>query len=158
MPANGVTVVCLRFMCIFYPIDVFVVVLTFHPKGFGSLDEHRLSVQACGYLDYHLHGLAFGLVWAVLTFNRYSAFISALARRWLAIPCTNFKYDFKVHTTAHDEGSASHYFNRLMAKAGLGWRFDASKDHIPALKCRFLVLGRIIRPLLPTSGRCHRML
>ena len=85
-----------------------------------------------------LHGLAFGLVWAVLTFNRYPAFISALARRWLAIPCTNFYDDFKVHTTAHDEGSASHYFNRLMAETGLGWRFDASKDHIPALKCRFL--------------------
>ena len=44
----------------------------------------------------------------------------------------------RCHTTAHDEGSASHYFNRLMAETGLGWRFDASKDHIPALKCRFL--------------------
>ena len=40
--------------------------------------------------------------------------------------------------TAHDEGSASHHFNRLMAETGLGWRFDASKDHVPALKCRFL--------------------
>ena len=38
---------CLRFMCIFYPIDVFVVVLTFHQKGFGSLYAHQLSVQAC---------------------------------------------------------------------------------------------------------------
>ena len=44
-------------MCIFYLIDVFVVVLTFHPKGFGSFDEHRLSVQACGYLDHHLDAL-----------------------------------------------------------------------------------------------------
>ena len=33
---------------------------------------------------------ALGLVWAVLTFNRCPSFISALPRRWLAIPCTIF--------------------------------------------------------------------
>ena len=33
-----------------------------------------------------------------------------------------------MHTTARDEGSASHYFNRLLTKASLRWHFDASKD------------------------------
>ena len=68
-----------------------------------------------------LHGLAFGLVLAVLTFNRYPSFISALAQRWIAIPCTNFHDDFKLHTTVHDGGSTSHYFDRLMAKSCLEW-------------------------------------
>ena len=68
-----------------------------------------------------LHGRAFGLVRAVLTFNRNPFFFSALAWRWIGIPCTNFHYDFKLHTTVHDGGSASHYFDRLMANSCLEW-------------------------------------
>ena len=67
-----------------------------------------------------LYGLAFGLVLAVVTLNRYPFFIRALARKWIAIPCTNFHDDFKLHTAVHDGGSGSHYLDRLMAKSGLG--------------------------------------
>ena len=43
-----------------------------------------------------LFGLAFGHVVAALTSSRYPALVTAVARRWLAIPTINFYGDFKL--------------------------------------------------------------
>ena len=73
-----------------------------------------------------LHGLAFGLLSAVLQFNRYPALLVAIARRWLAIPVINFFDDFKITEPRFAKGSGALYFDKLMEK--LGWLFDAEKD------------------------------
>ena len=41
-------------------------------------------------------GLLFGLAGSVLAFNRVPAFITAVARRWLAIPVQHFFDDFRL--------------------------------------------------------------
>ena len=73
-----------------------------------------------------LHGLAFGLLSAVLQFNRYPALLVAIARRWLAIPVINFFDDFKITEPMFAKGSGAFYFDKLMEK--LGWLFDPEKD------------------------------
>ena len=73
-----------------------------------------------------LNSLAFGLSSAVLVFNRYPISISAIARRWLAIPVISFFDDFKITDPAYAEGSASFYFDALTQR--LGWLFDSDKD------------------------------
>ena len=73
-----------------------------------------------------LHGLAFGLLSAVVQFNRYPALIVALARRWLAIPVINFFVDFKITEPAFAKASGGLYFDKL--RSLLGWLFDSDKD------------------------------
>ena len=73
-----------------------------------------------------LHGLAFGLLSAVLQFNRYPALLVAIARRWLAIPVINFFDDFKITEPRCAKGSGAFYFDKLIEK--LGWLFDPEKD------------------------------
>ena len=77
-----------------------------------------------------LHGLAFGLLSAVLQFNRYPALLVAIARRWLAIPVINFFDDFKITEPRFAKGSGALYFDKLMEK--LGWLFDAEKKTNPS--------------------------
>ena len=73
-----------------------------------------------------LHGLALGLLAAVLQFNRYPAALVAVARRWLAIAIINFFDDFKITEPSFAAGSGGLYFDKLVSE--LGWLFDVDKD------------------------------
>ncbi|CAK9116368.1 unnamed protein product [Durusdinium trenchii] len=73
-----------------------------------------------------LHGLAFGLLAAVLQFNRFPALIVAVARRWLAIPVINFFDDFKITEPVFAKASGGLYFDKLVSV--MGWLFDPDKD------------------------------
>ena len=100
-----------------------------------------------------LHGLCFGLLSAVLQFNRYPAFLVAVARRWLAIPVINFFDDFKISEPSYAKDSGAYYFDKLVRL--LGWLFDPDKDKAPSLTPTFLggledytVRGRVqLRPV-----------
>ena len=81
-------------------------------------------------------GLLFGLSGAVLAFNRIPAFITAVARRWLAIPVQSFFDDFRVLDVARAKGSANKYFGFLMEM--LGWKLDEGKARGPASEILFL--------------------
>ena len=71
-----------------------------------------------------LLSLAFGQSLAVIGFNRVPAFLVAVARRFLAIPCIHFYDDFKV--VDMDEGGAEECFDELMSTNG--FLFDKEKD------------------------------
>ena len=58
-----------------------------------------------------MHGLCFGLLSAVLQFNRHPALVVAIARRWLAIPAIHFFDDFKVGELAISEASGANWFD-----------------------------------------------
>ena len=83
-----------------------------------------------------LHGLAFGLLAAVVQFNRFPALIVALARRWLAVPVINFFDDFNITEPAFAKASGSVYFDKLVSL--LGWLFDVEKDRPASPIARFL--------------------
>ena len=72
-----------------------------------------------------MHGLCFGLLSAVLQFNRHPALVVAIARRWLAIPAIHFFDDFKIVELAVSEASGATWFDKLVAK--MGWFFDHEK-------------------------------
>ena len=78
--------------------------------------------------------LAFGLGAAVLEFNRVAAHITAVARRWLALPVFNFYDDFRVLDTGY--GGGDEMFQHLVA--WLGWRLDPKKHQGPARLIIFL--------------------
>ena len=59
-------------------------------------------------------GLLFGLTGAVLNFNRVPAFITAVARRWLAIPVQHLFDDFRILDIQESNGSANRYFCFLL--------------------------------------------
>ena len=83
-----------------------------------------------------LHGLAFGLLAAVLQFNRYPAALVAIARRWLAIPVINFFDDFKLTEPMFAKGSGAFYFDKLVD--AFGWLFDPDKDRPFRVQAQFL--------------------
>ena len=70
--------------------------------------------------------LAFGIVAAVLHFNRVPALIVAAACRWLAIPAQNFYDDIKLQALKGLEGGCWDAFNELVEL--MGWEFDEEKD------------------------------
>ena len=83
-----------------------------------------------------LHGLAFGLLSAVLQFNRFPALLVAIARRWLAIPVINFFDDFKITEPVFAKASGGLYFDKLANL--LGWLFDPEKDKQFQTTAKFL--------------------
>ena len=83
-----------------------------------------------------LDGLPFGVMSAVVEFNRVPAFIVAVARRWLAMPTQNFYDDFKVVGIKCARGSEDLMFRELCQWTG--YRLDADKHQPPASSCVFL--------------------
>ena len=104
-----------------------------------------------------LHGLAFGLLAAVVQFNRFPALIVALARRWLAVPVINFFDDFKITEPAFAKASGGVYFDKLVSL--LGWLFDSEKHRPFSPIARFLGGLETYRPdevaLQPLPEREH---
>ena len=83
-----------------------------------------------------LRGLAFGISIAVLLFNRVPAHISAIARRWLALPVINFFDDFKITSVEGLHQDCWTSFKWLTDATG--WVFDADKDSMMSSKGPFL--------------------
>ena len=69
--------------------------------------------------------MPFGLKGAVLDFNRVSAALLALARRWLAIPSLSFFDDFRTVEVLASCPSADDSFRELVDF--LGFRLDPKK-------------------------------
>ena len=83
-----------------------------------------------------LLGLPFGLVSAVLHFNRLPTFIVAVARRWLGIPLTHFFDDFKGTVMEANADHSWQLFGGLVTL--LGSLFDPEKDVPPGTVGPFL--------------------
>ena len=98
-------------------------------------------------------GLLFGLTGAVLNFNRVPAFITAVARRWLAIPVQHFFDDFRIFDILQSGGSANHFFRLLLSEV-LGWRIDPGKEQIPASVIEFLGNNEYYHPVDIIEGAC----
>ena len=73
--------------------------------------------------------LHFGLSGAVLHFTRVPAFITALCRRWFAIPVQHFFDDFRIVEPSFTRESGYKWFAKVTEF--LGWRFDPDKDQPP---------------------------
>ena len=82
-------------------------------------------------------GLLFGLTGSVLHFNRVPAFITAVARRWLALPVQHYFDDFRLFDVKVSRGSVNKYF-KLLLDAVIGYRIDPAKESIPAPMLTFL--------------------
>ena len=85
---------------------------------------------------WRLFGMPFGLKGAVLDFNRVSAALLALARRWLAIPSLSFFDDFRAVEMLASCPSADDSFRELVDF--LGFRLDPKKRQPPAPSIIFL--------------------
>ena len=102
----------------------------------------RFSVVAlwcpvsCQWLFSQLRGLRFGLKGAVLDFNRISAAVVAVSRRWLGIPILGFYDDFKITEFAASATSASQCFREFMS--WFGFLLDPAKAQEPAASIVFL--------------------
>jgi hypothetical protein len=83
-----------------------------------------------------LDGLPFGVTPAVLEFNRVPAFLTAVCRRWLAIPVISFYDDFKITGVKAGKGSEDRCFQELVSL--VGYRLDSSKHQPPDTTCTFL--------------------
>ena len=85
------------------------------------------------------YALPFGLAGSVLHFNRVPAFITAVCRRFFAIPVQHFYDDFRILEPALTKGSGFKWFSKIVDL--LGWVFDPKKDNPP---CHTLeMLGNI---------------
>ena len=80
--------------------------------------------------------MPFGLMGAVLDFNRVSAHLVAIARRWLAIPVVGFYDDYKLTELLASCPSADAAFTELVS--WLGWSLDPGKHQKPAPSLTFL--------------------
>ena len=73
-------------------------------KAFRQVRIHEDSLRFCviavwdprskQWVFFQMFAMPFGLTSAVLQFNRVSAFLVALARRWFALPILGFYDDF----------------------------------------------------------------
>lgn len=84
--------------------------------------------RAC-WMFAELDTLAFGESGSVLLFNRVPTFITAAARRWLAIPVQHFFDDFRILGLKVSGGDEFQAFAQLAVI--LGWKFDDDKDQLP---------------------------
>ena len=75
------------------------------------------------------YALPFGLVGAVLHFNRVPTMLTAFLRRWFAIPVQHFFDDFRIIEPDFTNGSGFSMFQKVVDL--LGWRFDPEKDQPP---------------------------
>ena len=73
-----------------------------------------------------LHALAFGESSAVLQFNRHPCLLTALARRWFAIPVCHYFDDFRLMDPVFANESGTDTFDYLSQL--LGYRFDPDKS------------------------------
>ena len=85
---------------------------------------------------WRLFGMPFGLKGAVLDFNRVSAALLALARRWLAIPSLSFFDDFRTVEMLASCPSADDSFRELVDF--LEFRLDPKRRQHPAPSIIFL--------------------
>ena len=83
-----------------------------------------------------LDGFPFGVTPAVLEFNRIPAFLTAVSRRWLAIPVVSFYDDFKIIGVQAGGGSEDRSFQEVVSLTG--YKLDPPKHQPPATSCVFL--------------------
>ena len=139
------------------------------PKIFRATKDMKSAYRQCPRWEGHSHvhivcayhpehkewmfaelcGLAFGISIAVILFNRVPSFITAVARRWLAIPAIHFFDDFKITATQNTQKFAWRNFNELVNL--LGWVFDPEKDSVMAQEGPFLGFMEDYSPI-PSSG------
>ena len=96
--------------------------------------------------------LLFGLAGSVLHLNRVPTLITAIARRWLALPVQHFFDDFRILEPEVCGNSALEVFQIL--DQILGIRFDEAKDQAPAPVLIFLEVWKISRrrpPKMPCT-------
>jgi hypothetical protein len=99
------------------------------PRWEGHANVHIICAyhpELQQWMFAELCGLAFGISIAVILFNRIPSFITAVARRWLAIPAIHFFDDFKLTATSKTRKFVWKNFNALVDI--LGWIFDPDKD------------------------------
>ena len=115
------------------------------------IDDHlRYSVIAIwhpverGWRFAILYGLAFGLSAAVLHFNRWGGLLTALSRRWLAVPLVAFFDDFKSTDAKFCIHGGARCVRGLFDLVGS--RLDPNKRQAPN---NYLIFGR--RRRLSTS-------
>ena len=82
-------------------------------------------------------------------FNRVPSLITAVARRWLAIPAIHFFDDFKITATENTQKFAWRNFNELVNL--LGWVFDPEKDSVMSQEGPFLGFMEDYS-LIPSTG------
>ena len=86
-------------------------------KAFRQIPIHDESLRFCVIAVWHpqngcwkffqMFAMLFGLIAAVLQFNRVSGLLVALARRWIVLPVLGYSDDFKYTVLAGGGGGCS---------------------------------------------------